>query len=301
MRFTGKVDGKQSYGDALYYMAYVEYFRGEGPLREVPLPFLYRPLIPFVASILPIESSLTALNVVNLGALYITVLFLYLLLRNFGFDFSYALIGCFLYAVSFPVFYMSTTGYLEACAMCMLTVGCYLAFKKRWVLLALAIMVGVSIKEVIAILIPVAIVYSAAIGSSRGKIAARSLVLILAFALPTAVLKFAFKGAGDFYWVPNIPTLIDNLRIRALLSLLLTFGLPGLLSILFAVRFRRMYAYVDRRFLLPILTGIMFTLILVMYSMLTAHTDGRFIWPMTIFTIPLSLWVIRHSSLHPGV
>lgn len=301
VRFTGKIDGEQSLGDAVYYTAYVEFFRGEGPLQEVPLPFSYRPLIPLIASQLPVESTMTALNIVNLAALYATVLFLFLLLRRLGFDFVYGMIGCFFYAVSFPVFYMSTTGYLEACAMCMLTIGCYLVFEEKWLLLSVTILTGVFIKEVIALLIPVAIVYSIAIGTSRMRLSIRALTLILAFAVPTLLLKFMFKGAGDFYWIPNIPTLLDNLRVRALLSLLLSFGMPGLLSILFAVRYGRMTGFIERRFLLPLLTGILFTALLVVYSMLTAHTDGRFIWPMTIFTIPLSLWVLRFSVLRQRV
>ncbi len=300
-RFTGKINGEQSLGDAVYYTAYVKYFRGEGSIRAVPLPFVYRPLIPFIASRLPIESSMTALNVLNLTALYVTTLFLFHLLKALGFGFRYGLIGCFIYAVSFPVFYMSTTGYLDACAMCMLVIGAFFIFRGKWLLLAVTIAVGVLVKEVIALLIPVAIAYLITIGSSRTRLLVRSLLLILAFVVPMAILKVLFKGTGDFYWIPNLPTLLDNLRVRALLSLLLSFGLPGLLSILFAVRYRRMVGCVERRFLLPLVTGILFTSLLVVYSMLTAYTDGRFIWPMTIFNIPLSLWVLRSWFLRQRV
>jgi len=292
--FTGKIEGMQSYGDAVYYMSYVDYFRGDSSIEKVDLPFRYRPLVPFLASLLPVQSAMTALNVVNLAALYVTILFLFLFLNDLGFDFKYRVTGCFMYAVSFPVFYMSTTGYLEACAMCALTVGTYLALKEKWLQLAAVIAAGVLIKEVIALVIPVAIACMWTAGYGRAKLWSRSLLLVLAFVVTTAVIKAVFRATGDFYWIPGISTLFDNLRVRAMLSLLLSFGLPGAISILFIARLRIMAAVIQRRFYLPMLAGMLFTALLVIYSMLTAYTDGRFVWPMTIYTIPMSLWVIRN-------
>jgi len=293
--YTGRINGEQSFGDAVYYMNYVEYFRGEAALNEIDLPFRYRPLIPLLASLLPIESPMTALNVINVVALYITLLILFLFLRHIGFDFGLAIAGCFMYAVSFPVFYMSTTGYLEACAMCMLAAGLYAVFRQRWTVVALIIAAGVFVKEVIALLIPIAITYLWLVERNRNRILPIVALQVAAFVFATLATKWIFRDAGDFYWIPSISTLVDNLRFRAFASLLLSFGIPGLISILFAARYRTMSRNVDRRFLLPMLTGIIFTLLLVIYSMLTAYTDGRFIWPMTLFTIPLSLWVIREK------
>lgn len=296
-KFTGKIDGEQSFGDAVYYMNYVEYFRGEAQLSDVDLPFRYRPLIPFLASLLPIESPMTALNVVNMIALYITLLILFLFLRHIGFDFGLAIVGCFMYAVSFPVFYMSTTGYLEACAMCMLAAGLYAIFRGNWIAAAVVIAAGVFVKETIALLIPVAIVYLWMTEQNLRRILPIAMLQIAAFVISTIAIKWIFRDAGDFYWMPSVSTLIDNLRFRALASLLLSFGIPGMISIVFAAKWRRMSRTVDRQLLVPILAGIVFTLLLVFYSMVTAYTDGRFIWPMTLFTIPLSLWVIRDRMI----
>ena len=301
IEYTGKIDGEQSFGDAVFYMSYVEYFRGEGPIEDVHLPFRYRPLIPFIASLLPIESPMTAINVVNLVALYATVLFLLMFLRSLGFDSRFSILGCFLYVVSFPVFYMSTTGCLDACIMCMLTIGAYLMFKEKWLLLAITIAVGVPIKEVIVLLIPVAVAYLWVTGSSHSKLLWTSLLLLLAFVIPTVLIKMVFIRSGDFYWVPSVSTLLDNLRVRAMLSLLLSFGLPGILSILFVVRYRKLAGFIQKRTLVPLLTGVVVTVLLVVYSMLTAYTDGRFIWPMTIFTIPMALWVIRYKPFRSQI
>lgn len=287
---TGKIDGHTSYGDAIHYVNYVDYFRGNATLDDIPLPFTYRPLVPFVASFLPIESPMTSINIVNLFALYMTVLFIFLYLRRLRFEFSHAILGCFMYAVSFPVFYMSTTGYMEACAMCLLAIGFYLIVREKWALVALTIVVGMFVKEVMVLLIPVSTVYLISRRKGALRILAWSSVLAACFIAPTMLIKETF---GDFYWIPSIETFMENLRLRALLSVVLSFGLPGLLSLIFIAGVRRFSRALQPSMMWPLLTGLTFTFLLVIFSMLTAYTDGRFIWPASIFTIPLSLWVLR--------
>jgi hypothetical protein len=295
-KFSGKIDGEASLGDAIYYMNYVDYFRGERDIEDVDLPFRYRPLVPLIASVLPIESPMTALNIVNLIALYITILLLFLLLEHLGFGFRYCVIGCFLYAVSFPVFYMSTTGYLEACAMCLMTIGTYFIFRGRWSMVALTVFAGAFLKEVVVLLIPVAMIRLIGSGASRTKAVTRTLLVVAVFVMPMVVIKSIFSGSPGLYWVPSFQTLLENLRVRAMLSLSLSFGIPGVISLVFIARYRRMVTLVRRQSAWPLMAGMFFTALLVVYSMLTAYTDGRFVWPMTIYTIPLALWVIRYRS-----
>lgn len=297
-KFTGKIDGRPSLGDAIFYISYVDYFRGNAELEDVELPFRYRPLIPMIASVLPVESTMTAINVVNLVALYLTILALFKLFRKLGFRFKFALVGCFLYAVSFPVFYMSTTGYLEACSMCLLAAGVYFIFCRRWYLVLLTLAAGLFVKEVVVLLIPVALAYMWSNKAGWKKLSIWAIVYTGAFVFITAMMKEIF---GHYIWVPNVETLMFNLRLRALFSLGLSFGLPGLLAIVFLFKYRRLSARVGQRALLPMLTGILFTLLLIAYSMVTAYTDGRFIWPAVIFTIPLSMWVIEDWSASGGI
>ncbi|MBU1469745.1 MAG: hypothetical protein ABIK83_10080 [Candidatus Zixiibacteriota bacterium] len=297
-KFTGKIDGKPSLGDAVFYMNYVDYFRGNAELEDVELPFRYRPLIPMMASILPIESPMTAINVINVIALYLTIFVLFKLFQKLGFDFGLSLIGCFLYAVSFPVFYMSTTGYLEACSMCLLATGTYLVFCRRWLFLLLTLVAGLFVKEVVVLLIPIAVVYLWINKSGWKTLLIWSIVFVGAFVFVTAMMKEMF---GHYIWIPNVETLLFNLRPRALFSLGLSFGLPGVLAVIFFLRYRRLSARIGSGILLPIFTGILFTLLLVVYSMVTAYADGRYIWPAVVFTIPLSLWVIEDWSASAGM
>jgi len=294
-KYTGKIEGEQSLGDAAYYISYVKYFRGDGLIENVQLPFRYRPLIPYLASLLPVDSAMTSINIINLAALYLTIAILFVMLKRLDFEFGYAIAGCFLYAVSFPVFYMSTTGYLEASAMVFLVAGTCLIYRKNWIATALVIAGGVFVKETVAILVPVGFVYLWACKTRWRNIIGVTILLGASFVIPTAVIRSVFRDAGDFYWIPNIPTLLFNLRLRALASLGLTFGIPGILTLLFLILYRRYSIRVEPNFLLPSLAGLACTLLLVFYSMLTAYTDGRFIWPAAVFTIPIALWFVKLS------
>jgi hypothetical protein len=288
-KYTGKIDGHTSFGDAVYYMNYVDYFRGEKPLDTVDLPFRYRPLIPLIASILPVSSPLTSIDIVNLAALYLTQLLIFALLKRMGFKFGMAILGCFLYTISFPVFYMSTTGYLEACAMCLLTAGALFSIRGNWMLLAATIAVGMFVKENVALLVPVGFASLVARRHSKSSIATWTIVFFASYFIPSQVIRQVF---GDFHWVMRLQSIQDNLRLRALLSVMLSFGITGVGGILFLINIRQNAKSIPGEFMWPIVTGLAFTLLLLLYSMLTAYTDGRFIWPAAVFTIPMTLWVI---------
>jgi hypothetical protein len=78
-KFTGKIEGKPSLGDSPHYTNYVNYFRGDSSIRQINLPFLYRPLAPLIASLLPIKDPMTAINVLNVFSLYVALVFLFFL------------------------------------------------------------------------------------------------------------------------------------------------------------------------------------------------------------------------------
>lgn len=297
--FVGKdrITGQPSLGDSPQFTNYVEYFRGNAPIDSVDLPFRYRPLVPFLASLLPVKSPMTAINLVNLTALYVTVLFLFLFLRRLGFGFRYALGGCFLFAISFPVFYYSTDGDIDTVAICLLTIATYLTYRANWPLLIPVVAVGSLAKEVIALAIPVALVF---LWMNEKQWKLKFLLLIVGFGIPIAVTRMLFADVGSYYWVPSFDSLIFNTRPRAILSVLLSFGLPGFLALGTVVYYPRLKRKLDSKVVFPLLTGILFTVLLLLYLALSVYTDGRYIWPAVIYTIPLALWVIQEWSGKPA-
>src|SRR5690606_20154794 len=60
--------------DAAEYAAIVSWFRGESPREAMNVPWTYRPVVPFLASYLPLP-PMTSINVINevalLGSLFL--------------------------------------------------------------------------------------------------------------------------------------------------------------------------------------------------------------------------------------
>ncbi|MFQ6008154.1 MAG: hypothetical protein ACE5K8_04305 [Candidatus Zixiibacteriota bacterium] len=291
--FVGKKNGKPSLGDSPNYMKYVDFFRGKEPIAEVHLPFRYRPLAPLLASLLPVENPMTALNVINLLCLYLALFFLFYFLKNLGFSYWYALTGCFMFSVSFPTFYYGVIGLVDPVLICLCVAGSYFIFKQRWLAFTFVLLLGTLAKEIIVLLIPVAVAFFWKTGRPwKVKLA----VFLLVYVVPTFLLRYLFRQDSYYHWIPSADMLASNIRLRALLSVILTLGLQGFVSMGFVWHYQKLKQAADEKFVIPLFVGVVVTVLLLFFSMLTAYTDGRFVWPMTVYCIPLSLWVIREWS-----
>jgi hypothetical protein len=90
---TGASDRLTGSGsDASRHITYVHYLRRDAPFTDLRAPFVYRPLVPLLAAVLPCD-AMTALSVVALLALGATLFLLYRLLIGIGFLWQYAVPG----------------------------------------------------------------------------------------------------------------------------------------------------------------------------------------------------------------
>ena len=285
---SGNKEG-QVFNDSQSYVKYVEYFRGAATLREVGVPFVYRPAVPLLASLLPFR-PMTAINIVNAIALSggLVLLFLFFLRRPFPFHLT--IIGSLMYVVAFPTFYYGSVGFIDPVLIFLLILGMHCIFHARWWSLPVLIFCGVFVKETAVMLIPVAITYAVVRNDSyRMKI----VILLLAFLIPYLTIKYIFSDVGSYVWIPSLDRVASNIRPRALLSTVLTFGLPGFLSLGYFLYRKQLVALLGKEFLFPILIGIMTSIALLGYSFLSAYTDGRFIWTAYPWMIPLALAVLQ--------
>jgi hypothetical protein len=292
-RLAGHSSGQLSLGDAPFYSSYVEYFRGNCALGKVDIPFRFRFLGPLIASRLPIKSPMTAINVLNILALYVCVLFLFILFKSLGFEFWYSLIGCFIFTISFPVFYFGSDGCIDPQIICIMAVGTYILFNQKWWYLIPIIAIGTMIKETVIILAPVVAVYFW-IRNKPWKI--KFITLILAFGVPYALIRIILGQSSTFVWQPHSDIILRNLRPRTFLGLALSFGLPGMLAIVYGVKYKAMTQTLGRETSFPLITGIIFSILLVLYSLIAAYTDGRFIWPSNIFALPIGIAYLREIN-----
>lgn len=293
--FNSFVGGKPF--DVEQYEIYVEYFRGKTHLAsELEGPFSYRPLVSFLASFLPFD-PLTSINLVNLALLSVGLIYLFKLLSGFKFQDKSILIGLITFIVSFPLFYYTTSGYIDASLIGILLVTNYYLFQNKYYQFILSFLIGIFIKETIIIMLPVAFVYFLLNDKSKNKLVKIILPFILYIITVIVIRTVVPQQKENYIWLPTFEILIDNLsRVKTYLSFILTLGVPGILSI--SVIFSEKKKNISGELLLPLITGFFFSLLLWFYSLFSAYSDGRQLWTSYTYTIPLMLLIfnLKYSS-----
>lgn len=279
--------------DVEQYETYTEYFKGDKEKgSEMEGPFAYRPLVPFLASFLPFD-ALTSINIINLLFLIITLYPLVGLLKLFKLDGNYLLIGELLFVFSFPVFYYGTSGYIDSVLIAFMMTGTYLILNEKLFLFFLTFIIGVCVKETIIILIPVFAVYL----FFRRDISLRKkiilfLVLVIIYGVGMFLLRRLTPGVESYIWYPSFNIFYKNLaRAKTYLSILLTFGLPGIGSLFCIFILLRNKLGFSKEILL--VTGLLISMLVSFFSLFAAYADGRHIWTSYPFAIPLSLIYIK--------
>jgi hypothetical protein len=286
-------EGTPVFSDAVQYLAITAYFRGEKSIEELIPPFIYRPLPLFLASLLPFD-AMTSINLVNLMAMIAALLTMYQLLSRLGFGHIPRIIGCGLFVVSFPTFYYSTIGYIDPPLIFLLTAGVFSVVSQNWFLLAIVLFLGAFTKETIIILMFPLAVYL--IGRRKKLLHQGAIFLLMVFSyiIGYYLARNVIPGKSSYFWAFTLKILQSNLsRPRCYLSFMLSFGIPGTLSLLLfkfreSVWFRENIAITA-----ALIAGFAASLAVFAYSMFSACSDGRFIWISYPFTVPMATMVIQ--------
>ncbi len=292
---TGKGEYSGRSVDANQYLLLTDFYRGADNRSKLLTPYTFRPLVPFLASRLPFD-SMNSINILNFSALLLTVLYLFGILKQMGFDYKLRLLGGMLFIFSFPVMYYGCIGLIDPFLIFLLTLGMYLIFKENWPLLLLLFLIGSFAKETTILLLPVAFAY---IYSSK-KINKGTIVwlflFLIAYLLSIIVCREISPVQSTYIWSPSFETMTSNLaRPRTYLSFLLTFGLPGIISVLAIFKMNRRRDN-ELTYYLPLIIGIIFSILLFMFSILSAYSDGRFIWTSYPFSIPLAVYYFSNQG-----
>jgi hypothetical protein len=292
-RFDRKDSGFQSLttstlGDSDEYAGMVLYFRGEKPAADLHAPYTYRPLVPLLAAALPLD-AITAIDVIDLLSLLAALFILYRLLNRLGLDSAVCLTGCGLFVVAFPTFYYGTIGNIDPVLICLLAAGAFCILDNRWISLLAVLAAGAFVKETIVLLIPMLAAYTF---FGKRLLSRHGVYLLIGSGLFIGAYFTArsiIPTGSSYIWMPSWETFLANAsRSRTWLSLILTFGIPGFLSLLI-FRYRTTDWFRTR---LPEtamwISGLLFSMLLFGYSMFSAYSDGRFIWTSYPSTIPLA-------------
>lgn len=282
--------------DIEQYEKYVKYFRGDKNLAdELEGPFSYRPLVPLLASLLPLE-PLTSINLVNMFFLTLGLIYLIKLQLKLGFNEKEIIITGLVFTISFPLFYYTTSGYIDASLIGIMLLSNYYLMTNRYSLFILLFTLGIFIKETIVILLPVSTVYYLMKEKTRIKFVKISIPIIL-YLIIVGVIRNLAPQKEIYIWKPSYDILYYNLlRIKTYITFILTLGVPGLLSFYIVITEKR--KNIPKEIFYPLLTGIAFSILLWIYSLFAAYSDGRQLWTSYVFAVPLTSYLFASWSKH---
>lgn len=278
--------------DVYQYITYTKYFRGD-PSAQTKLesPFAYRPVVPIIASFLPFK-AMTSINVLNVLALLVAIIFLNKLLVFLKFNSSFRLLGLVLFIYSFPTFYYGSAGYIDSVLVCCLVISLYVLLKERWVLFLVLVIISTGVKETSVVIVFVSIGYILFKTDFQVSVKIALIVsYIAAYSSVIVIIRNVFGTGSEYIWMPEIQMILENIsRPKTWLSFILTLGIPGFLSF-FHLKHLKKY-YNQKSIKLILLFGFAISILLFVFSILSAYAQGRFIWVSYPFIIPLALFII---------
>ncbi len=302
--FSGLKPGELS-PDNHNYMNFTEYFRHKMPLDSVGAPFSFRPLTPYLASLLPYD-SFTALNIINLIVLFLSVICIFFILKKYSFSFGFCIAGCLLYILSFPLFYYGAVGNIDSPAIFMTCLIVLATVYKKYLLLPLLLLVAPFTKEGTMVVFPFIMLYVWQTSTTkRERLINGGLVLlsVATFLLGYMYCRLEFSSVSNYLWTPNFRTIYENaVRPKSYLSFILTFGLVGVLAWLeFRLDLKRnssskprnIYLFFKTYSYTPLLVSIITSFLFWIYTFVAAYVDGRYFWFAYPFMIPMAVKYIQ--------
>lgn len=280
--------------DVAQYINMVKYFRDEVPASELNSPFSSRPLVPYLASLLPLD-EMTSLNIINFISLYLSIIILFKILTILNFSDRMKMLGCLMFIVSFPTFYYGVIGITDPVLILFIMLATLFTLQNDFILLALTFVVGAFVKEIILISIIVAIIFMIVNREKRSSLILKSFLYVILFGVSYFIARRVIPVNEDVYWVPYSEQLFYNLsRPRTYLSFLLSLSIQGIIAGLALFNFKFIFKEEFKKYTIVFATGFILSILLFLFSIVSAYSDGRFIWPSYPYTIPLALYFIKY-------
>jgi hypothetical protein len=276
--------------DAVSYRSMVRYFRSDALGPEVTAPFGYRVLAPYLASLLPFD-EVTALSTINVLFLSASLAFVLLTVRGRAYPsldaYEPAVLAGLLYSLSFPVLWYTTSGFIDAVALCFIAAGFYALVCDRMILFTATVVVGAFANEKVVLLV---VLLLARVIHEKGRRRRAAFWLVLnGLALAVSLLaarQIVPMSKPDYWWRYDVAHVRYNLtRWRTYVSIVATLGLPGTLSGLWFIQARR----VTQSLYVLAATGAFVAFAFYVFSIFTVAASGRYLWPGYPFFVILAL------------
>lgn len=296
-RFNGnQLIVKQVPYDAKYFVNYVEYFRENRMELALRPATNWRFLVPLAASYLPF-SALTSINLINALFLAFGLFIFYFALQLLNIPNIKKWQSIWLFLFSFPMFYYSSIAYVDTALFLFIAISIYATFKQQAWLFVLAILLGLCVKETIAICIPFYLFYHFKNNKKNAILVTLITVILYLFGV-YFIRKYApisLETTRNNFWIFNLKNASINFhRFNSWFSLIFSFGLVGLLFFkeLFSKTIRQI---IEKPLYLACLASIGSAIFLYFLSYFSTISDGRIIWLsyfymlMVVVSCPLSV------------
>ena len=273
--------GRYSF-DIYSYVASVSYYRGEFDRYPIFGPWRWRLLPSWIASKTPIDNPAVALGTVSLGFLAVGVASLVGAAASLGLRRRCQYLVAGLFALSFPMLWYGTSGYVDGAVVALLCLALLLIHRRQWLWFLLLIPAGMATKETFVIVVPVAVTYLWATGALPRRWISLGLAASTAVAATVVALRVGLPTPRTLDWIPRARRLSWNLsRPEAIVSFLLSCGIVVPLALVQSAEL-----YLDRlagrrarwRRHVHLVVGVFFGLLVALHGFLTAYADGRHVW-----------------------
>ncbi len=299
-RFNGnQVIVKQVPYDAKYFENYVEYFRGNNLELALSPATNWRFLVPLTASYLPF-SALTSINLINALFLALGLFVFYFALQLLNIPNIKKWQSIWLFLFSFPMFYYASIAYVDTSLFLFIAISIYATFKQQAWLFLLSVLLGLCVKETIAISIPFYLFYHFK-SNKRNAVFVTSITFIFYLCGIYFIRKYApisLETTRNNFWTFDLKSASINFyRLNSWFSLILSFGLVGLLFFkeLFTKSIRQI---IEKPLYLACLASIGSAIFLYFLSYFSTIADGRIIWLSYFYMLMVvnSSWTIDDSK-----
>ena len=291
---------KRPQADMAIHTAMVDYYRS-GNIDEILLSkdsiaANWRPLFPFIASLIPF-SAITSLSLLGVLSIFISVIILKRNLQLMQIPEKNIYKAIYIYIFSFPSFYYTTIGYVDPGLIMMLTLGLYFCLSHRLFLFMIVIFFGVFMKEGIIILIPVLFFYLYKLNKNLIHISIITFVAIMLFiGLSLVIRENAINSSQSYqlFWSPSIEMIYYNInRPNSWLSFFAVMGVPIFIIL---KNYKKINLLISKNmFVVPLISGVFMSVLMYCFAFTSTVADGRTLWASYPFIIPLSALLMNNE------
>lgn len=279
--------------DVEQYELFVEHFRGnETASSKLEGPFMFRPMVPFLAAFLPFD-ALTSINLINLLLLCTAVIFVGKTAEYFYLSNKSRILTQLTFILSFPLFYYGTSGYIDPSLIALSTVLIYLMLTAKIVLFYLLFLIITAVKETVIVFIPVWILWVFSSQKPLNRKLILAVIPIIIFIISYTLIRLLAVNSSDYLWVPSLEIFQSNIsRVKTFLSFLLTVGFPGLFLLIFILKYKKL----SLRLYNFLWVGTILVFLVWIFSLFSAYSDGRQLWLSYVFTIPIMMLYLKRRE-----